>query len=404
MKVKIEKSLARGEVYAPPSKSASHRLLIAAALADGTSRIDGISLCDDVLATADCLRALGAKIEFSGDSAAVTGCDVTRAIPSGTLNCRESGSTLRFMIPIAAMCGDKVSFSAAEGLLKRPLSVYEELFAQRGISLTRAGGLIEVCGRLGGGDYTLRGDVSSQFISGLLFSAPLTGEDVRIRITERIESRPYIDMTLSAMRICGITAVWESESTIFVKGGQAYHACNRRVEGDWSGSAFTESFNLFGGDVHLLGLCDDSLQGDRIYREHFKALERGAPTISLSDCPDLGPILFAVAAAKNGARFTNTSRLKIKESDRAEMMAQELRKLGARIEVEENCVTVYKSELHAPSEPLLGHNDHRIVMSLATLASVYGGEIIGAEAVKKSYPNYFEDIKSLGINVTEYEN
>ena len=403
MKIKIEKSIARGDIYAPPSKSASHRLLIAAALADGTSRIEGISLCDDVLATADCLRSLGAKIEFADGGAIVTGCDVTETVPSGILACRESGSTLRFMIPIAAMCGRRVSFSAADGLLRRPLSVYEELFADKGIDLTR-GEVIEVFGRLCGGEYTLRGDVSSQFISGLLFAAPLTGEDVRIHITEKIESRPYIDMTLSAMRICGITATWESERTIFVKGGQKYQPTCGRVEGDWSGSAFTESFNLFGGDVHLLGLCDDSLQGDRIYREHFNSLEYGAPTISLGDCPDLGPILFAVAAAKNGARFTNTSRLKIKESDRAEMMAQELRKLGARIEVEENCVTVHKSELHAPSEPLLGHNDHRIVMSLATLASVYGGEIIGAEAVKKSYPNYFEDIKSLGINVTEYEN
>lgn len=404
MKVKIEKSLAKGEVCAPPSKSASHRLLIAAALADGTSLIDGISLCDDVLATADCLRALGAKVEFSSESASVTGCDVTRATPSCVLGCRESGSTLRFMIPIAAMCGERVCFSASDGLKNRPLSVYEELFCEKGIELIRRDDIIEVCGRLCGGDYSLRGDVSSQFISGLLFSAPLTGEDVRIRITSKIESRSYIDMTLSAMRTYGIEAIWEDDSTIFIKGGQAYRPCDLRVEGDWSGSVFTECLNLFGGEVKVSGLCDNSLQGDRIYREHLRALECGTPTISLADCPDLGPILLAVAAAKGGARFTDTARLKIKESDRAEMMARELRKLGAMVEVRENSVTVHKSALHTPSEPLHGHNDHRIVMSLATLASVYGGEIIGAEAVKKSYPRYFDDIRSLGIKLTEYEN
>ena len=404
MRVVIEKSRAHGEIYAPKSKSMAHRLLIAAGLAHGTSKIKGISECDDVLATADCLRALGATLVRDGDNITVSGIDIREAVPSGTLHCRESGSTMRFFIPLALTCGKKVRFHGEGRLPYRPMDIYEDICRERGFMLSHDGEYIDVCGELCGGDYTVRGDVSSQFISGLLFAAPVLDGDTRIHITGKIESRSYIDMTMYAMSLFGVVAVWENESTIFVKGNQKYTAASVTVEGDFSGAVFIDSLNLFGSDVKMRGLSDESLQGDRVYRDILPRLCCGSPEIDLADCPDLAPILFALAAAKGGATFTSTARLRIKESDRAAVMAEELEKFGARLTVEENRVIVHKCELHAPTETLLSHGDHRIVMALATLATVFGGEIEGAEAVSKSYPDYFNDITSLGIKVHIYEN
>lgn len=404
MKVVIEKSRAVGQVSAPPSKSMAHRLLIAAALACGTSKIKGISDCDDVIATVDCLCALGATVERCGSDLTVTGADMRHAIPRGTLNCRESGSTMRFIIPIALLCGCDVRFHGEGRLPSRPLDVYEDICRERGLKLSRSESYVDVRGVLTGGEFFVRGDVSSQFISGLLFAAPLMDKDTRINITTKIESRSYIDMTVDAIKSFGVEVIWENESTLFIKGSQTYSPTDVTVEGDYSGSAFTESFNLFGGDVTVTGLKEDSLQGDRVYQEHFKAIADGYPTIDLSDCPDLAPILFAVAAAKGGAEFVGTARLKIKESDRAAVMAEELKKFGAELTVNEDSVTVHNTRLHTPTENLSSHGDHRIVMALSTLASIYGGTIEGAEAVKKSYPTYFDDIISLGIKAKIYEN
>ena len=195
-----------------------------------------------------------------------------------------------------------------------------------------------------------------------------------------------------------------NESTLYIKGGQKYISKNISVEGDYSGSAFLEAFNLFGGDVKVEGLSERSLQGDRVYRELYPKLLAGSPGINIEDCPDLGPILFAVSAGLFGGEFVGTKRLKIKESDRAEAMAEELRKFGCNVTVLENSVKIKKSELHAPKEILSGHNDHRIVMSLAVLASIYGGEIDGSEAVKKSYPDFFRDIEQLGIKFIHKDN
>ena len=170
------------------------------------------------------------------------------------------------------------------------------------------------------------------------------------------------------------------------------------MEGDWSGAAFLEAFNHIGGKVKINGLNEESRQGDRVCKDLFDRLDKGFAEINIEDCPDLAPILFTVAAVKNGGRFVGTKRLKIKESDRAEVMKEELSKFGAELIIEENSVTVYKRELHRPDERLYGHNDHRIVMSLAILCTLYGGEIDGCEAVNKSYPDFFRDIKILGIN------
>ncbi len=401
MKIRIEKGKAKGKIKVPPSKSMAHRLLITAAMCDGVSTVRGISSCEDVLATIDCLRALGIRIEECGEDVRVFGKSFSDVQPSGTLKCRESGSTLRFFIPIALLSGKTVMFSGSEGLMSRPMNVFEELCKALGLTFLADGSTITVKGPLRGGEFSVVGNISSQFISGLLFALPCAVGDSLIKITPPIESRSYIDMTLEALNSFGIRAEWKDEHTIFIPGEQKPSAKDVTVEGDYSGAAFIDALNCFGGEAELSGLRVDSIQGDRVYRKHFEMLKNGIPTIHIGDCPDLGPILFAVAAAGSGGIFDGTRRLKIKESDRASVMAQELQKFGTSVKVYDDTVVVFPSEFHAPTKPLFGHGDHRIVMSLAVLLTLTGGEIDGAEAVSKSYPEFFEHLKDLGIQVKE---
>lgn len=258
-------------------------------------------------------------------------------------------------------------------------------------------------GPLEGGEFTVAGNVSSQFISGLLFALPSAVEDSVIRITPPIESRSYINLTIDALKSFGVIAEWADEYTIKIAGNQRFLATDVTVEGDYSGAAFPEALNLFGSEVKLLGLKEGSIQGDRAYKKFYEMLSSGTPNIHIGDTPDLGPVLFAVAAAKHGGIFTGTRRLKIKESDRAAAMAAELKKFGTSVSIYEDTVVIYPAEFHAPSELLCGHNDHRIVMALSTLLTVTGGTIDGAEAVSKSYPTFFEDLASVGIEVIYHD-
>ena len=401
MQVTIQKGRASGCVAAPPSKSMAHRLLICAAMSEGESVVRGISDCEDVCATVDCLRALGVVCEVVGDTVKVIGRDPRSFSPAMPLCCRESGSTLRFMIPVACLSGNEVTLHGAPSLMKRPMNIYETLCREKGISFLQAGQDIMVKGPLPAGDYSVVGNISSQFISGLLFALPVLNGDSRIHITPPVESRSYIDLTLSALQTFGVQVEWENDHTLFICGGQRYRAGDVTVEGDYSNAAFLEAFSLFGGDVTVTGLSDSSLQGDRVYRAYYAALCNGAPTLDIGNCPDLGPVLFAVAAAKHGGIFTGTRRLRIKESDRAATMAEELRKFGSEVEIGEDTVTVTPAAFHAPTEILEGHNDHRVVMSMAVLCSLTGGTIRGTEAVQKSFPDFFDRIRAIGLEVCE---
>lgn len=403
MFVNIQPGRAAGTVAAPPSKSMAHRLLICAGLSSGTSHISGVDYNEDISATIDCLRALGATCAVDGDTVTVCGADLRTAKPQQILNCRESGSTLRFFIPLALLCNENVAFTGTEKLLSRPLNVYGQLCAERGYSFEQSSSRVQVCGKLTAGEFCIPGDISSQFITGLLFALPLTDGDSVIRITPPVESRGYIDLTLQALRSFGIRADWQDACTLSIPGGQQYCAADMAVEGDYSGAAFFAGMNALGADIHITGLSADSLQGDKVYQKHFQSLCQGTPEIDIADCPDLGPILFAVAAAKSGAVFTGTRRLKIKESDRAAAMAQELAAFGTEVTVKENEVIVNAKEFHKPQVRLGGHNDHRIVMSLAVLLTLTGGEIEGAQAVRKSFPDFFEKLRGLGIEVSTYE-
>lgn len=403
MRVVIEKGVARGAIVAPPSKSMAHRLLICAAMSEGVSTVKGISSCEDVAATLDCMSALGIRAEKHGDDVTVWGKDPHDLQPTSSLYCKESGSTLRFLLPLALISGRTTMFRGAEGLMRRPMSVYEDMCRERGIVYLSDGESITVKGPLDPGCFSVVGNISSQFISGLIFALPTLKGDSRIKITPPIESRSYIELTLDAVRTFGIDAVWENEYTIFIKGNQSYRPTDVSVEGDYSGAAFPDALNLFGSEVEVEGLRRDSLQGDSVYKKYYPMLERGIPTISIGDCPDLGPVLFAVAAAKCGGVFSGTKRLKIKESDRAAAMAEELEKFGVSVSVHEDKVIIYPKQFHSPTQCLKGHNDHRIVMALAILCTLTGGEIDGAEAVSKSYPAFFEDLERLGIGVRRYE-
>ena len=403
MKVSIHPGKAIGSVTAPPSKSMAHRLLICAGLANGISRIAGLDYNEDILATLDCLRALGAVCTVENDVVTVVGADLRNAAPSQALCCRESGSTLRFFIPLALLCGRQVVFTGTEKLLSRPLGVYEQLCREQGFSFFHTNNELTLQGNLKGGTFRVPGDVSSQFITGLLFALPLTGQESYIEITTPLESKSYIDLTMQALAAFGIKAVWQDSQTIHIPEKQQYAARDMAVEGDYSGAAFYGALNAFGGEVAVCGLVPESLQGDKIYQSHIRQLCAKNAEIDLSDCPDLGPVLFAVAAAKNGGRFTGTRRLKLKESDRAEAMAKELSAFGTRVTVDENSVIVEPVAFHAPDRVLCGHNDHRIVMSLAVLLTLTGGEIEGAQAVRKSFPDFFEKLKQLGIEVQTHE-
>lgn len=404
MTVTIQPSIAQGEVFAPPSKSMAHRLLICAALCRGTSRVRGISDCEDVRATLGCLGSLGIPYEISGDCVTVWGKDPTELTPSAPLYAKESGSTLRFFIPLALLTGKHVTFTAEKSLLSRPFGVYEMLAEEKGFLFQKNADSIDACGPLPAGSYRVPGNISSQFISGLLFALPLLKEDSRITITTALESRSYVNLTIRALSEFGVSILWENEHTLFIKGNQTYESREISVEGDYSGTAFLEAMNLFSHKISVKGLSEESIQGDKIYREYFPMLCNGVPTLHVGDCPDLGPILFAVAAAKNGGVFSGTRRLRIKESDRAQAMAQELRKFGTAVTVHEDSVVIFPAAFHAPSEPLCGHNDHRIVMALSVLLTLTGGSITEAEAIKKSYPAFFRDISKLGIRVTEDTN
>ncbi len=403
MKVAIHPGKAAGFVAAPASKSMAHRLLICAGLSDGVSHITGVELNEDILATIDCLQALGASCAVDGDTVTVTGIDLRKAAPNEIFSCRESGSTLRFFIPLALLCGKAVSFTGTQKLLARPLDVYRQLCEEKGFLFTQTENTLQVQGVLQGGIFRIAGNISSQFITGLLFALPLAEKDSCIQITTPLESKSYIDLTLQALGAFGIKACWQDSRTIFIPGQQRYQAADMAVEGDYSGAAFFAAMNALGAHIEITGLSLDSLQGDRVYARYFESLCAGCPEIDISDCPDLGPVLFAVAAAKNGAVFTGTRRLKIKESDRVAAMAQELVAFGATVTVEENSVTVQPGSFHRPQRTLNGHNDHRVVMSLAVLLTLTGGEIEGAQAVRKSFPDFFEKLRKLGIELQTIE-
>ncbi|MBR5524370.1 MAG: 3-phosphoshikimate 1-carboxyvinyltransferase [Clostridia bacterium] len=398
MNVTIRPSVASGVVDAPPSKSISHRALLCGALSEG-SRVMNVAYSQDIEATLRCLQAMGATVCRAESEVSIGGLD-PRLLPDNLcLDCGESGSTLRFLLPLCLLCGKPVTLCGSQRLLERPLDVYERLCAEYGMLFERTRQGITVCGVLNPGRYAVSGKESSQFITGLLYALSLLEGDSVLEITDGLESESYVNLTLATLSAFGVS-VRRMDRCYMVPGAGRYHPLAYSVEGDCSNAAFLDALSLFGGCVKVNNLTLETAQGDRVYRDMFAAISGGGREFDLSDCPDLGPIMFAVAAAMGGARFTGTARLRIKESDRIATMAAELSKFGIQVCATDNEVIVSPGVLQQPTESLCGHNDHRIVMALCVLCTLTGGTITGAEAVAKSYPDFFDVLRKLRIGLT----
>lgn len=401
MKVKILPSKTSGEVSAPPSKSFAHRYLIGSVLSRGKCVIKNIADSDDISATLSCIEQLGGSVTKNGNIVTVIPTN-EKQIENAVFDCKESGSTLRFFIPVVLATGAKnCTFSGSERLLARGIKEYEKLFENSDVKINSDEKSIEVNGKLTAGNYEISGEVSSQYTTGMLFALSVLDGKSTLKITGNVESRAYVDMTIKVLKDFGAD-ISEPEKNFFEINGKGRLSPGEfTVEGDWSNAAFLIAFSRLLGTISVSGLNENSVQGDRFSSVAFDALDGENAEIDLKDCPDLAPILFAYAAYKNGGKFINTRRLRVKESDRANVMAEELKKFGANVKVYENCVEIEKTQLKPPIVPLCGHNDHRIVMALSVLAAVFGAEIDGAEAVNKSYTDFFRVIKKAGVNVYE---
>ena len=397
----INKSNANGQVQAPPSKSYAHRLLIGAALCQNDVTVENIELSNDINATIKCIESLGKKVIYNDVSRTIT---ITKGNSENILfDCNESGSTLRFFIPIVLALKQKGLFVGTKRLMERGLGIYEDIFNTIGIKYEKSLESIEVSGTLIPYRYLVKGNISSQFITGLLFSLPLLDGDSIIEIIPPVESINYILITLDVLKQFGIKIDADLANNIIkIKGNQTYSGSKYVVEGDYSNAAFLDVYNYIGGNVKVLGLHENSLQGDKVYKKYFDILNtEGSPIIDIKDSIDLGPILFTFAAIKNGATITGTKRLAIKESNRIVDMLTELAKFGVTFEIEEDQAKINKCILYKPTETLNSHNDHRITMSLVAILSLFGGDIEGTNSVNKSYPTYFNTIKDLGIEVDD---
>lgn len=419
--LRIEPTSLTGTIRVPSSKSLGHRDLICAALAQGKSLVEQVSVSKDILATCECLRRLGALISPLEEDGGRTGFAVEGTRPhqvSSLLDCGESGSTLRFLIPLAALSGEKFTFTGSGKLGSRPLDPYETIFREQGLVFEK-GDINEnfplvVQGPLKPGHFTLPGDVSSQFISGLLFALPLLPGDSTLEITGKLESQSYIALTLSALQKYGITIEHKDFRTYEIPGKQQYQPRTGAVEGDYSQAAFWLTAGMVGRSIGLLGMSPDSLQGDKaiipilqrmggqVVFEGDTLMSRPATslgtTIDAADCPDIIPVLTVAAALSEGhTEIIHAERLRLKECDRLKAMTTELNKLGARITERPDGLSIDGVE-EFNGGIVDCWNDHRIAMSLA-VASIQCREpltLVGAECVAKSYPEFWQDFKTLG--------
>ena len=401
MDVQITPRRLSGVVTPPPSKSLAHRWILAAALAAGTSVVKNVAFSEDIEATLRCMEALGASWEAAEDGLRVAGIGGERR-PFGDLpqfDCGESGSTLRFLIPIALTVDQGGVFTGRGRLMERPQQPYFDLFDQRGIFHAQEEGVLTVRGSLSPGEYRLRGDVSSQFFTGLLLALPLLEGPSVIISTTKLESAPYAAMTMGVLARCGIRVRWSRALNGFGVEPGIYSPFEETVEADWSQAAFWYAALSLGSNLRLRGLNGQSSQGDAAVVAHYKKLSlTGEVKISLADCPDLLPPLAVMAAVRRGTtRFTHAARLRLKESDRLATVARMLKALGGAAAEEEDGLTVYGVST-LPGGVVDGANDHRIVMAAAVAATRCQGAVVirGAEAVRKSYPNFWRDYEDLG--------
>lgn len=427
MNIKIRPKSLSGSLKVPPSKSDSHRGIISAGLSKGKSKVDNLIFSKDIIATLDAMKALGMKYEikeadeeFGSGSVNIEGVDKVQIVED-EIDANESGSTLRFLIPIAALDKAKVTFTGRGKLVERPLDTYYDIFKEQGIEYKTTDGLLPltIYGGLKAGSFHIPGNISSQFISGLLFSLPLVDGDSKIVITSPLESKGYVDLTIETLGLFGIDIENKDYREFHVRGNQSYRSRDYTVEGDYSQAAFLIVAGILGDGVICHGLKMDSLQGDKAILDIVRAMgadievgdvveAKNSKThgieIDASQCPDLVPILATLAALSEGkTRIIKAERLRIKESDRLKAMATELNKLGADVvELEDGLEINGKKALKGGVVD--SWNDHRIAMALAIASIKCKEEVIikNSQAVKKSYPGFWKDFEKLGGEIVEW--
>ena len=409
MDLTIYPSKLAGEVTPPSSKSQAHRALIAAALGGGISTLSNLADSQDIQAPRRCLSALGALVEDLGPGTLRVhglGNSIPQAGPFPTLDCGESGSTLRFLIPVALLVQGQAAFTGRGRLMERPLAPYEDLFRGKGIGWSMEHGVLTLdSGRgydrlaLDPGEYRLPGDVSSQFITGLLFALPLLEGDSDLLLTAPLESRGYVDLTLDVLDRFGVVAE-PRENGFHIPSGQMYQARDLAVEADWSQAAFWYAANHLGGQVDILGMDPASRQGDREIAAYSRMLARsGQVELDVSQGPDLAPPLAAMAAVRTGTtRLTNAARLRAKESDRLASVTRALRAMGGQVEEYADSLTIHGVKRLPGGGVVDCANDHRIAMMAAVCAASAEApvKLLGAECVRKSYPEFWTHFQSLG--------
>ena len=434
MNVTITPAKLSGTVTPPPSKSQAHRVLIAAALADGECAISNVAFSQDIEATINCLENLGAEFARAGSTVTVRGMGANamsplRRLAYPRLDCGESGSTLRFLIPVALAVRGGGIFSGRGRLMERPQTPYFDLFDQKGIFHEQKDGVLTVTGMLTPGTYRLPGDVSSQFVTGLLYALPLLEGDSEIVLTSPLESRGYVDMTLDALKTFGIRVRWKNARTFLIPGGQLYQPRSLTLEGDWSQAAFWYAAQALGDPVTVEGMDQRSIQGDRAFLDWVRMVKNEpmaggaavpiwgagpeetpspgssggcAVSIDVSQNPDLVPPLAVMGALMNGRlRIKNAARLRIKESDRLASVTQVLSALGADVTEGPDFLTIQGKKSLPGGAAVDSFNDHRVAMMAAIAATRCERPVtvLGAECVAKSYPNFWDDYKALGGNI-----
>ena len=422
--LKIYPNKLEGKVKIPPSKSMAHRAVICAALSDGISKVTNIDYSDDIIATIDAMRSLGAKINKREDYLEVYGInsadnDIKKSDELRVIDCSESGSTLRFLVPIAALFDGKNNFVGRGNLGKRPLNTYYEIFDKQGIEYSYKEGVLDLVtnGKIKADEFKVKGNISSQFITGLLFALPLLDGDSKIIITTELESKGYIDLTLSAIKDFGVEIINNDYKEFIIKGNQKYKSRDYRVEGDYSQAAFFLCADALSNNVIADDLKLDSLQGDKEVIDilkrmgvKFQNIDNGivgsikdnklsSTVIDGSQCPDIIPVVTLVAALSKGTtEIINAGRLRIKECDRLNAVTTELNKLGAKITEKQDGLIIEGVEKLQGGVNVWSHKDHRIAMTLSIASTMCDFPIIleDFECVSKSYPQFFEDFKSIG--------
>jgi 3-phosphoshikimate 1-carboxyvinyltransferase len=418
--IKITPSILQGKILVPPSKSLCHRAVIAAGLSSDNCNIENVVFSEDILATCNSMRDLGVSVAKGRNNVIINGKNFSN-ITKNEIDCAESGSTLRFLIPIALLIGSEFTFTGSGRLVARPLTPYYKIFKEQDIKYSSSGGLpLTVQGKLKAGVYKLPGNISSQFITGLLFALPLLNGDSKIIVTNELESKAYVDLTIDILSKFSVHIENIGYKEINIVGNQKYIARNYRVEGDFSQAAFWLVAGILGGEIQCEDMNIDSLQGDRaiiniitkmggnIFIEEGKIITKRSKThgiiIDASECPDLVPILAVLASLSDGiTEIINAGRLRIKECDRLMAMATELTKLGGDVVETEDGLIIHGKEC-LKGGIVDSYNDHRIAMALSVASIRCNGPVIITDSacIKKSYPGFYKDFVMLGGKVNEW--